>query len=151
MSERPQVLVSACLLGERVRYHGGDAWIAHPILERWHAEGRLVAFCPEVAGGLTTGGIITNRAETFSLVDGTVTATPIVLKNPTRLPNGSFQFSFTNLPGATFTALASTNVAPSPSNWTVLGGVAQISPGQFQFIDAQATNNPRRFYGARSP
>jgi uncharacterized protein YbbK (DUF523 family) len=47
-----KVLVSACLLGERVRYHGGDAACAHPVLSRWLAEGRVVAFCPEVAGGL---------------------------------------------------------------------------------------------------
>ena len=49
-----KVLISACLLGERVRYHGGDARIEHPILQRWGQEGRLVAICPEVVGGLTT-------------------------------------------------------------------------------------------------
>jgi uncharacterized protein YbbK (DUF523 family) len=49
-----RILVSACLLGERVRYHGGDARLAHPILERWREEGRLVPLCPEVAGGLST-------------------------------------------------------------------------------------------------
>jgi uncharacterized protein YbbK (DUF523 family) len=49
-----QILISACLLGERVRYHGGDARIEHRILERWQSEGRLVPLCPEVAGGLTT-------------------------------------------------------------------------------------------------
>lgn len=49
-----KILISACLLGERVRYHGGDALIEHPLLRRWHEEGRLVPVCPEVAGGLTT-------------------------------------------------------------------------------------------------
>ena len=49
-----KILVSACLLGGRVRYHGGDARIAHPTLRRWHEEGRLVPLCPEVTGGLTT-------------------------------------------------------------------------------------------------
>jgi uncharacterized protein YbbK (DUF523 family) len=49
-----RVLISACLLGERVRYHGGDARIEHPILGRWLEEGRLVPVCPEVAGGLAT-------------------------------------------------------------------------------------------------
>jgi uncharacterized protein YbbK (DUF523 family) len=49
-----KVLISACLLGERVRYHGGDARISHPILWRWLKEGRLVPLCPEVTGGLTT-------------------------------------------------------------------------------------------------
>ena len=47
-----KVLVSSCLLGEAVRYHGGDARLASDILDRWHAEGRLVPICPETAGGL---------------------------------------------------------------------------------------------------
>jgi uncharacterized protein YbbK (DUF523 family) len=47
-----KILVSACLLGEKVRYHGGDARCASAILARWQDEGRLVPFCPEVAGGL---------------------------------------------------------------------------------------------------
>ena len=47
-----KILISACLLGERVRYHGGDAAVSNPVLERWRREGRLVPFCPEVAGGL---------------------------------------------------------------------------------------------------
>lgn len=50
-----KILVSACLLGERVRYNGvsifDDASLP-PILRRWAAEGRLVPVCPEVAGGL---------------------------------------------------------------------------------------------------
>jgi len=29
------ILISACLLGQRVRYHGGDALLDHPILKRW--------------------------------------------------------------------------------------------------------------------
>jgi uncharacterized protein YbbK (DUF523 family) len=47
-----KVLVSACLLGERVRYNGADALCRSDVLERWAAEGRLVPFCPEVSGGL---------------------------------------------------------------------------------------------------
>jgi len=46
------VLVSACLLGEKVRYDGRDARAENPILARWLAQGRVVAFCPELAGGL---------------------------------------------------------------------------------------------------
>jgi uncharacterized protein YbbK (DUF523 family) len=49
-----RILISACLLGERVRYHGGDARREHPTLRRWQDEGRLVPLCPEVTGGLTT-------------------------------------------------------------------------------------------------
>jgi len=47
------VLVSACLLGEAVRYNGGDKRSDHEILERWISEGRIVSVCPEVAGGLS--------------------------------------------------------------------------------------------------
>jgi uncharacterized protein YbbK (DUF523 family) len=47
-----KVLVSACLLGQRVRYHGGDARCGEAWLARWCEEGRVVPFCPEVAGGL---------------------------------------------------------------------------------------------------
>lgn len=47
-----RVLVSACLLGEPVRYNGDDARTEDAVLERWREEGRVVPFCPEVAGGL---------------------------------------------------------------------------------------------------
>lgn len=47
-----RILISACLLGERVRYHGGDASFSDPRLARWSDEGRLVPVCPEVEGGL---------------------------------------------------------------------------------------------------
>lgn len=46
------VLLSACLLGEAVRYNGGDKRSEHKILQRWMREGRVVSVCPEVAGGL---------------------------------------------------------------------------------------------------
>jgi uncharacterized protein YbbK (DUF523 family) len=46
--------VSSCLLGAEVRHHGGSARIENAILQRWEREGRIVAVCPEVAGGLGT-------------------------------------------------------------------------------------------------
>ncbi|WPC04957.1 DUF523 domain-containing protein [Pseudomonas sp. MBLB4123] len=48
-----KILVSRCLLGHPVRYDGG-AHGPFGLLERWQAEGRVVALCPEVAGGLPT-------------------------------------------------------------------------------------------------
>jgi len=48
------ILVSACLLGERVRYDGGENRCAHPYLQQWEKEGRVVAVCPEMLGGLPT-------------------------------------------------------------------------------------------------
>ncbi len=50
-TKRPQVGVSACLLGETVRYDGGhkaNAWILGPLAERFD----FVPSCPEVAIGL---------------------------------------------------------------------------------------------------
>jgi uncharacterized protein YbbK (DUF523 family) len=44
--------VSACLLGESVRYNAGHKLCGHPVLRRWIAEGRVVSVCPEVEGGL---------------------------------------------------------------------------------------------------
>lgn len=48
-----KILVSRCLLGQRVRYDGG-AHGPFSLLEHWQQEGRVVPVCPEVAGGLPT-------------------------------------------------------------------------------------------------
>jgi len=72
------------------------------------------------------------------------------LTNQTQLSNGSFQFEFVNVPGAICDAFAATNISLPLSNWTALGGVTEISPGQFQFTDPQATNSPQRFYRVRA-
>ena len=48
-----KILVSRCLLGHRVRYDGGASG-PFDQLAHWQAEGRVVALCPEVAGGLPT-------------------------------------------------------------------------------------------------
>ncbi len=47
-----KVLVSACLLGEAVRYDGKAKTSDHPRLMQWIKEGRVISFCPEMAGGL---------------------------------------------------------------------------------------------------
>jgi len=46
-----KILVSACLLGEKVRYDG-SACSVHGLLDTWGRQGRIVPICPEVAGGL---------------------------------------------------------------------------------------------------
>lgn len=51
-TEREKILVSACLLGERVRYDGQTRLDEDGRWGRWEEEGRLVWVCPEVAGGL---------------------------------------------------------------------------------------------------
>lgn len=49
-----KVLISACLLGAKVRYDGRDNLLEHPVLQRWQEQGRLVTVCPESQGGLPT-------------------------------------------------------------------------------------------------
>lgn len=47
-----KVLISACLLGEPVRYDGKIRRNRNAILHRWMNEKRVVSICPEVTGGL---------------------------------------------------------------------------------------------------
>ncbi len=46
--------MSACLLGAKVRYDGGDCEQQNILLNQWRVEGRIVTICPEMAGGLPT-------------------------------------------------------------------------------------------------
>jgi uncharacterized protein YbbK (DUF523 family) len=47
-----KILVSACLLGQKVRYDGSDKDQDNALLNELIAQERIVAICPEVAGGL---------------------------------------------------------------------------------------------------
>jgi uncharacterized protein YbbK (DUF523 family) len=67
-----KVLISACLLGEPVRYNGSGAKMNHGIIEQWVTEGRVLSVCPEVWGGL---GVPRSPAEIigsngFAVLDG---------------------------------------------------------------------------------
>lgn len=46
-----KILISACLMGQPVRYNGSARPLLHEAVARWREEGRLVVFCPELAGG----------------------------------------------------------------------------------------------------
>ena len=67
--------------------------------------------------------------------------------------NRTFQFSFTNLVGGSFTVFANTNVTAPSGTWTIIGTAVEVPPGsgQFEFSDPQATNYPHRFYRVGSP
>ena len=80
-------------------------------------------------------------------------ATPPALTGLTQLGNGTFQFGFASLTGASFTVFASTNLALPFNQWSNLGR-AMESPagsGQFHFADPQAANYPLRYYRVTSP
>jgi uncharacterized protein YbbK (DUF523 family) len=50
---RNKILVSACLLGENVRYNSKILPDCPSILKEWDQEGRLIPVCPEIIGGLS--------------------------------------------------------------------------------------------------
>ena len=47
-----KVLISACLLGDRVRYDGHSKLLNDSKLESFIEQNRVIKFCPEVGGGL---------------------------------------------------------------------------------------------------
>jgi uncharacterized protein YbbK (DUF523 family) len=76
---KPKILISACLVGEKVKYDGGDNLISHPILQKWQEEGILIPLCPEVLGGLEvprlpcevvhkSGKVINQKGEDVTLI-----------------------------------------------------------------------------------
>jgi hypothetical protein len=108
------------------------------------------------AGGL---GIFGGPGSTNSAQGGdiyntglVISADPPLLTSPS-IASGAFQFSFTNLSSASFTAFAGTNLLAPLNTWTNLGAVLEnpTGSGHFQFTDPQATNHPSRFYRVKSP
>lgn len=49
-----KILISACLLGEKVRYDGKDNLQSHARLHVLILAGKIVSICPEMVGGLPT-------------------------------------------------------------------------------------------------
>lgn len=64
--------------------------------------------------------------------------------------NGGFEFNFTNLPGAYFTILSTTNVSLPLSQWAPIGTPREGPSGHYQFNDTAPTNKAR-FYILASP
>ena len=50
----PKILISSCLLGNKVRYDGNGNYQDNVRLHVWVKAGNVIAVCPEVAGGLPT-------------------------------------------------------------------------------------------------
>jgi hypothetical protein len=73
------------------------------------------------------------------------------LLRPTLNGVRSFQFTFINLSGVDCTVLSTTNLNQQSADWTVLGNVAEITPGVYQFTDNRASNCSQQFYRVVSP
>jgi hypothetical protein len=88
----------------------------------------------------------------YAASSGAVVGVPATLDQMQVIGDGTFVLGFTNVSGAPFTVLSSTDVLAAASEWTVLGQASEILPGQFQSSDAQALNRDAvRFYRLRSP
>jgi hypothetical protein len=88
----------------------------------------------------------------YAASSGAVVGVPATLDQMQVMGEGTFVLGFTNISGAPFTVLSSTDVLAPVSEWTVLGQASEIVPGQFQYSDAQALNRDAvRFYRLRSP
>lgn len=81
-----KILISACLLGHAVRYDGKGKPLVHPAIDRWREEGRLVAICSELAGGMSVprppaeiekgmkgADVLAGRARVLEITGGDVT------------------------------------------------------------------------------
>ena len=91
------------------------------------------------------------------------TPIPVVVNQPINLdstttytPGGAgagLHLGFANTPGGDwlFTVWGTTNLSQPFSQWQNLGHPTEVSSGQYQFNDAQATNKPQRFYRISNP
>lgn len=80
-----KILVSACLLGSKVRYDGSDKASDNNVLAELLARGQVIAVCPEVAGGLGVprlpaeiqhgdgAAVLANQAQVFNSAGEDVT------------------------------------------------------------------------------
>ncbi|MGD1083627.1 MAG: BACON domain-containing carbohydrate-binding protein [Verrucomicrobiota bacterium] len=93
---------------------------------------------------------ITLLGRTIPVTQGVIGAAP-TLTGAQMLGCGVCQFCFTNLTGASFTVLSTTNLSLPFTNWTVVGAATNAAPSVFQFTSQPTTNDPQRFYGVRSP
>jgi hypothetical protein len=111
--------------------------------------------------GLAPGSVL-HYSVVASSAGGTATGQDVTVTLPmlppfqftamTTSPGGNMQLFLSSVSGASFTVLCSTNLAMSvDNNWTVLGSMVEMSPGQYQFTDPQLSTNPQCYYRIRSP
>jgi hypothetical protein len=100
---------------------------------------------PERTGTLAIAGQILSVVQSAALM-----GTSSTLTGPKILGDGTFQFKFTNTPGASFTVLFSTNLSLPLDLWSPIGAPTENPAGQFQFLDPAVTNS-QGFYNVRTP
>jgi hypothetical protein len=80
---------------------------------------------------------------------------PIHMTNAIELPDGSFQFGFTNSPGFSFTTYATTNLALPFTNWFSVGNPLNIGSNYYQYNSGPGVVTspifPQVFFRVTSP
>jgi len=109
----------------------------------------VVSFSFTESAGASRTAHITLLGQTIPITQAGVIPPAITVLQ--MLPNGVFQFAFSNTQGASFTVISTTNLSLPFSEWTVAGTARNTAPGQFVFTSQPITNDPRRFYAIRSP
>lgn len=94
---------------------------------------------------------ITLMGQTITVTQGVVVTTPPTLTNLQLMGSGVVQFAFTNVAGATFEILSTTNLGLPLSQWKMEGAPSVTGPGQYQFTSGADTTNKSRFFIVRSP
>jgi len=118
------------------------------------------SFTLTAVGGSSDGGGVRAPVNGIQIVAKTPSA-PVGLTPPklggltiTGGGGGGCGFCFTNVPGASFTVYATTDLTLPVSNWPVVGQMTETKNGsysQYQFTDPQAATNVQRFYRVTSP
>ena len=120
---------------------------------RWNHTSTLLHNGNVMLVGGDTGNVFENHyiPDTEIYTSSNLIVAPFNLSCASMASNGAVQFSFTNAPDVSFIAYGTTNLSLPFSDWTVLNGPVEISPGVYQFTDAQPANLPQYFYHIRSP
>jgi hypothetical protein len=77
---------------------------------------------------------------TYASSSGAIVGVPARVNQMQTTGDGTFVIGFTNISGAPFTVLSSTDVLAPLSKWMVLGLTSEVLLGQFQYSDVQALN-----------
>jgi hypothetical protein len=101
--------------------------------------------------GYALATVFVNGIQSTSSIVNVSVPIPVstILNNVAKLTNG-IQFNFTNNVNALIGVLTTTNLTQPLANWTPLGGVTEISPGQYQFTDI-GMKDSKRFYCLFAP
>lgn len=111
----------------------------------------VVSFSFDANTGPARTAHITLMGQTIPVMQNGAGATPMTLTGAQMLGTGVLQFAFTNVPGASFSVLFTTNLSLPLSNWTVAGTALNTGSDVFQFTSQPTTNDMQRYYRVRSP